>query len=87
MSGQTAPGIPESPWLTVREAAEYARVSQSTIWYLWNSGRLSLGGMRTKRLVHRDHLEEQIRMGFPPLVVKDELAKPKTRRPAITRLT
>ena len=75
----------ETHWITLKEASKYSRYSVSYLWKLWSEGRLAFGGTRNKRLVNKEHLENQIAAGFPSLVVIEEI-KPKTRRQKLTQL-
>jgi len=71
----------ESPWLTLEEAAAYMRSrngSTRNIRRLVAQGRLHAGGTRRKLLVHQDHLDLQIRLGFPELGVQGAV-QPKSR--------
>lgn len=58
-------GTIETPWMTVDEAAEYARVSRSAIYSWVRAGGLPLHkvsmGLRSASRVHRDELDEALR--------------------------
>jgi len=69
----------DSPWLTVKEAAAYARVDRWTLFELRRQGRLHMGGSERKRLIHREHLDRQIEAGYPVLEVI-EAPSPSRRR-------
>jgi excisionase family DNA binding protein len=51
------PAQPQSRWMTVPEAAEYARCSRQHIYDLRSDGRLSRHGERGHALVDRDELD------------------------------
>ena len=50
-----------SPWLTVAEAAEYARVSERTIERLVGRGQIRTSTIGRRRLLHRDDLDAYLR--------------------------
>jgi excisionase family DNA binding protein len=49
-----------SPWLTVDEAAEYARLSTRTLERLLARGRLRSASVGRRRLLHRDELDRYL---------------------------
>ena len=52
-----------SPWLSLREAAEYVGVSERTLERDVARGRLSSSTVGRRRLVHRDELDAYVRRG------------------------
>jgi excisionase family DNA binding protein len=70
-------------WLTVADAVEYSQICRSTLFKLRRQGRLRMVGTERKRLINREHLDEQIEKGFPPL---GPAAVPKRRKPPIKKL-
>ncbi len=56
-----------SPWLTMEEAEARTKISQKTLFSYAAKGRLAIGGSDRVRVVHRDHLDDQVAMRFPLL--------------------
>ena len=70
----------DSPWLTLNEAAEYSKYSESHLRHLISVGRLRGGGRTRSIRIHRDHLDIQIESGFPVLGVQGPVESGKVRR-------
>jgi len=75
-----------SPWLTVEEAAAYARICRRTLSKLIADGKLNVGGSGHKILINRDHLDRQIEQGYPSLRPRAP-TYPRTRGKGITRVS
>lgn len=54
-----------SPWMTIAEAADYSRLSQTVIRRMIVAGRLLAGGSDRHYVIHREHLDRQIIARFP----------------------
>jgi len=52
-----------SPWLSVQEAAEYARVSERTLSRAIARGRVRSETCGRRRLLHRDEVDAYLRAG------------------------
>lgn len=75
----------DTPWLTVKEAAEYARCSEREIYRLIHDKKIHAKKIVRRRLINKQHLHDQIEKSFPVLGVQPEI-HPHTRESHVLRL-
>jgi len=57
----------ETPWMTIDEVCEYTKCGKNKILGLIRNEQLAVGGTGSGRRIDRNHLDRQMRLGFPKL--------------------